>query len=98
MKRLYLQVYLTVVASLLLVVVAAGAMWRFSVDAGPASQAFEMAGEVAAATLPAADAPREVQQEALEKLAARLHADLALFDAGHGRIAAAGKTLSPPED
>jgi signal transduction histidine kinase len=98
MKRLYLQVYLTVVASLLLVVVAAGAMWRFSVEAGPASQAFEMAGEVAAATLPAADAPREVQQEALEKLAARLHADLALFDIGHERIASAGKTLSPPED
>jgi signal transduction histidine kinase len=98
MKRLYVQVYLTVVASLLLVVLAAGAMWRFAVEAGPASQAFEMAGEVAAATLPAADAPREVQQQALEKLAARLHADLALFDVGRERIAAAGKTLSPPEE
>jgi signal transduction histidine kinase len=98
MKRLYLQVYLTVVASLLLVVLAAGAMWRFTVEAGPASQAFEMAGEVAAAALPAADAPREVQQQALERLAARLHADLALFDAGRERIAAAGKTLSPPEE
>jgi signal transduction histidine kinase len=98
MKRLYLQVYLTVVASLLLVVLAAGAMWRLTVEAGPASQAFELAGEVAAATLPAADAPREVQQEALEKLAARLHADLALFDAGRMRIAAAGKRLSPPEE
>jgi signal transduction histidine kinase len=98
MKRLYLQVYLTVVASLLLVVLAAGAMWRFTVEAGPANQAFEMAGEVAAATLPAADAPREVQQQALEKLAARLHADLALFDAGRERIAAAGRTLTPPEE
>jgi two-component system, OmpR family, sensor histidine kinase RstB len=98
MKRLYLQVYLTVVASLLLVVLAAGAMWRLTVEAGPASQAFELAGEVAAAALPAADAPREVQQEALEKLAARLHADLALFDAGRMRIAAAGKRLSPPEE
>jgi len=97
MKRLYLQVYLTVVASLLLVVLAAGAMWRIAADAGPASQAFDMAGEVAAAALPAADAPREVQQRALEALAARLHADLALFDAGRERIAAAGKTLSPPE-
>ena len=98
MKRLYLQVYLTVVASLLLVVLAAGAMWRLTLEAGPASQAFEMAGEVAAAALPAADAPREVQQQALEKLAARLHADLALFDAERERIAAAGKTLSPPEE
>jgi signal transduction histidine kinase len=98
MKRLYLQVYLTVVASLLLVVLAAGAMWRLTVDAGPASQVFEIAGEVAAAALPAADAPREVQQQALEKLALRLHADLALFDAGRERIAAAGKALSPPED
>jgi signal transduction histidine kinase len=98
MKRLYLQVYLTVVACLLLVVLAAGAMWRYAADAGPASQAFEMAGEVAAAALPPADAPREVQQQALEKLAARLHADLALFDAGRERIAAAGKTLSPPDE
>ncbi len=98
MKRLYLQVYLTVVASLLLVVLAAGAMWRLTIETGPASQAFEVAGEVAAAALPAADAPREVQQQALEKLAARLHADLALFDAGRERIAAAGKTLSPPEE
>ena len=97
MKRLYLQVYFTVVASLLLVVLAAGAMWRFAVETGPASQAFEMAGEVAAAALPAADAPREVQQQALEKLAARLHADLALFDAGRERIAAAGNSLAPPE-
>jgi len=98
MKRLYLQVYLTVVASLILVVLAAGAMWRFTVEAGPASQAFDLAGEVAGAALPAADAPREVQQQALENLAARLHADLALFDAGRERIAAAGKTLSPPEE
>ena len=98
MKRLYLQVYVTVVGSLLLVVLAAAAMWRFSVETGPASQAFEMAGEVAAAALPAADAPREVQQQALENLAARLHADLALFDAGRERIAAAGRTLPPPEE
>ena len=98
MKRLYLQVYLTVVACLLLVVLAAGAMWRLAVDAGPASQVFELVGEVAAAALPAADAPREVQQQALDKLAARLHADLALFDAGRERIAAAGKTLPPPEE
>jgi signal transduction histidine kinase len=97
MKRLYLQVYLTVVASLLLVVLAAGAMWRLTVDSGPASQVLELAGEVAAAALPAADAPRAVQQKALETLALRLHADLALFDAGRERIAAAGRTLPPPE-
>jgi signal transduction histidine kinase len=97
-KRLYLQVYLTVVACLLLVVLSAGAMWRFAVDSGPASQAFDMAGEVAAAALPAAEAPPEAQQQALDKLAARLHADLALFDAGRKRIAAAGKTLAPPEE
>jgi signal transduction histidine kinase len=96
MKRLYLQVYLTVVASLLLVVLAAGAMWRLTLEVGPVSQAFEMAGEVAAAALPAADAPRVVQQQALERLAARLHMDLALFDADRERIATAGKTLSPP--
>jgi signal transduction histidine kinase len=96
MKRLYLQFYLTIVACLVLVVVTAGVLFRLAVEATPVEQAFEMAGEVAAAAMPPADASREIQQQAIERLAARLRIDLALFDADRARIAAAGRPLPAP--
>src|SRR5215470_10569214 len=96
MKRLYLQFYLTIVASLVLVVVTAGVLFRFAVDVSPAERAFEIAGEVAAAAMPPADAPREAQQRALTRLAERLRVDLALFDAERKPIAAVGNHLPAP--
>src|SRR5258708_5624090 len=57
MKRLYQKIYLTIIASLLLVVLVAGAVWRFRGDRMPVAQAFEMAGEPAAAAPPRAPAP-----------------------------------------
>lgn len=51
MRRLYHQFYLTIVASLVAVVLAAGALWRFAPSETPADQAFEMAGELLAAHL-----------------------------------------------
>jgi signal transduction histidine kinase len=89
LKRLYVQIYLTVIASLFLVVLAAGAMWRFAGESGPFAQGMEMAGEVAAAALPPAEASRDVQQQALERLSQRLRADLALYDAQRELIASA---------
>jgi signal transduction histidine kinase len=96
MKRLYLQFYLTIVASLLLVVVAAGLLFRVAVDVTPAERAFEIAGEVAAAAIPPADAPKDAQQRAITRLSERLRVDLALFDAARARIAAAGNPLPTP--
>jgi signal transduction histidine kinase len=96
MKRLYLQFYLTIVASLILVVVAAGLLFRMAVDVTPAERAFEVAGEVAAAAIPPADAAPEAQQRAIARLSARLRVDLALFDAARKPIAAAGRPLPSP--
>ena len=56
MKRLYHQFYLTIVASLVFVVLAAGALWRFAPGDAPANHAFEMAGELVSAHLAPADA------------------------------------------
>jgi signal transduction histidine kinase len=98
MKRLYHQLYLTIIASLLLVVLVAGIMWRFASTVSPAQQAFEMAGELVAAVLPPADAPAAAQQQAIDRLQERLRIDLALFDADHKRIASAGRPLPPPRD
>ena len=96
MKRLYLQFYLTIVASLILVVVTAGVLWRFTADVSQVNQAFEMAGEVAAAVVAPADAPPQAQQQAIERLAERLHTDLALFSATGQRLAATGRPLPDP--
>src|SRR5437764_1105726 len=96
MKRLYQKIYLTIIASLLLVVLVAGAVWRLGADRMPVAQAFEMAGELAAAALPAADAASATQQQAIERLAQKLRIDLALFDSSLARIAASGRPLPPP--
>ncbi len=64
MRRLYQKIYLTIVASLVLVVIVAGAIWRLGAENTPAAQAFEMAGELivgAAARGRARRAPRNRQ-------------------------------------
>jgi signal transduction histidine kinase len=96
MKRLYLQFYLTIVASLILVVVTAAVSFRLVAEMMPAEHAFETAGEIAAAAIPLADAPRGAQQQAIERLSARLRVDLALFDVDRAPIAAAGRPLPAP--
>jgi signal transduction histidine kinase len=96
MRRLYQKIYLTIVATLLLVVLIAGALWRLGSSGSPFSQVLEVAGELAGAALPPADAPQAVQQEALDRLAQHANADLALFDAGLRPIAFTGRLLPPP--
>ena len=96
MRRLYQKIYLTIIASLLLVVLVAGAVWRLGGDRMPVAQAFEMAGELAAAALPRADASQSAQEAAVERLGRRLQIDLALFDARMRPIAGFGEPLPPP--
>ena len=55
MRRLYRQFYLTIVASLILVVLVAGALWRFAPNPPPGEQVFAVVGELAAALVPPAD-------------------------------------------
>lgn len=98
MRRLYLQVYLTVIVSLAMVVLAAGLMWRMAMKASPAGSAFAMASDLATAALPPASEPPDVQKAALEKYAMAIHTDLSLFNRDLGLIAAAGDPLPPPED
>ena len=96
MRRLYLQVYLTIVASLVLVVLTAGLLWHFFLGFGPFGQQFEVAGEVIAELVPAASAPAAAQQQAIDRLAERLGADLALFSRSNEPLAAAGRPLPAP--
>src|SRR5690349_12509634 len=96
MRRLYHQFYLTIVASLLGVVVMAGALWRFAPNETPSDQAFEMAGVLLAAHLAPANAPASAQQEAIDQVHARLGLDMGLFDADGGVLAAAGDPVPRP--
>ena len=95
MRNLYKKIYLTVIATLLLVVVLAGATWRIGYEHSPGAAAIEMAGELAAAALPAADLPRAAQEEALERFGGRLDADLTLLGPDMALIASAGRPIPP---
>jgi signal transduction histidine kinase len=97
MQRLYHQFYLTIIASLVCVVLAAGVLWRFAPSDTPANHAFEMAGELVSAHLAPADAGLEAQQQAIDRLHIRLGVDIGLF-ANYGRrlAAAGGHVPSPP--
>jgi signal transduction histidine kinase len=96
MRRLYLQVYLTIVASLVLVVLTAGLTWHFVAGLPPFGQPFEIAREVIAELVPPADAPPQVQQQVIERLALNLGADLALYGRNKEPLAAAGRPLPVP--
>ena len=96
MRRLYLQVYLTIVASLVLVVLTAGLLWHFIGGIGPFGPQFEVLGEVIADLVPPGNAPAPAQQQAIDRLAERLGADVALFSVTNEPLAAAGRPLPAP--
>jgi signal transduction histidine kinase len=94
MRKLYLRIYLAVLASLVVFALVAGALWRHMGDGG--GRVFEMAGVLAQNVLPPGDAPPPEQQAALERLAANLRADVALFAADRTPLAAVGAPLPAP--
>src|SRR5262245_16781662 len=98
MRRIYHQFYLTILASLLGVVVMAGALWRFAPTETPSDQAFELAGVLVAAQLAPAGAPPTVQRQAIEQLHARLGVDVGLFDEERRPLAAVGDPVPAPRD
>ena len=79
MRKLYVRIYFAVLASLAVFALAAGLLWRAFGENGPWSQAYEVAATLAQNALPPVGAPKAEQQAALEKLAANLRADIALF-------------------
>jgi signal transduction histidine kinase len=98
MRRLYLQLYLTVVVSLVAFALAAGYLWRVLVHVAPPPQAAELAGEIAQGALPPRDAPRAAQQAALERLSAGGRVHIALYAPDGTRIAQVGPQLLEPGD
>jgi len=98
MRRLYLRIYLAVLASLAVFALAAGLLWHWFGDEGPAGRAQEAAATLARNALPPAGAPKAEHQAALERLAADLRADIALFGVDRSPLAAVGEPLPVPEE
>ncbi len=94
-SRLFLKVYLTLLASLVAVSVATGLFWRITTDR-------EESGWMArrdrflAAILPAEDAKTEAQAM-VDRLAKAFDADISLYDPAGLLIASAGKVLPLPD-
>jgi signal transduction histidine kinase len=97
MRRLYLRIYLAVLASLAAFALAAGFLWHQIGEDGPWSRAYEVAATLAQNALPPVGAPKAEQQAALEKLAANLRADVALFAPDRSPLAVVGAPLPAPE-
>ena len=95
MRRLYLQIYLTIVAILAIFAVAAGLLWRVAADESRFEETFALAGELASRALPPPDAAPAEQRQALEALHRRLRSDLALYSAEGRFVAAAGRPMPP---
>jgi signal transduction histidine kinase len=96
--RLYFRIYLALLASLAVFALLAGALWRTLADAGPASQASELAAALAQNVLPRADAPPAAQQAALERLLGGTRANVALYSAGRAPLARVGEAVPAPEE
>ena len=96
MKRLYLQIYLTVLASLVAFAVAAGFLWWVYIDQFAPRHPMDVIGEAALA-LPDGTAPVEKQQQALRRFAERVRGDAALYAPDRSLIAQAGRPLPPHE-
>ena len=82
MRRLYLRIYVAVLASLAIFALLAALGWKLVFErdrAGHDERA--LIAEVIAEILPAADAPPDAQRAALERWQQRSGVDLALFDA-----------------
>jgi signal transduction histidine kinase len=96
-KRLYLQIYLTIVVILVIATVAVGLMSRFAFDAERFDDMMTVARELAVKALPPPEAPPARQQEAVERLHDMLRIDLALYAPDGVLLAAAGRRLPPPD-
>jgi two-component system, OmpR family, sensor histidine kinase RstB len=94
MRRLYLRIYLAVIASLAVFALVAGLMWRVF---GQPWWSDDTLTTVARNVLPPAVAPAQEQQAALQRLARDLRIDLALFSSDGKRLALVGHPIEPPD-
>lgn len=88
-QRLFLQIYLTVIAALALTVITTSLVFsRLGPEERPSATAIALAQRAVLEALPAADAPLAEQIAVLERIGSGLGIELALFDANGDLIVA----------
>ena len=94
MRKLYLRIYLAVLASLAVFVLATAVLWR---QVGQHGAQGDIAATLALNVLPQAGAPAADHQAALVRLTTNLHADLSVFSSEKTLLASVGEPLPAPE-
>ena len=97
-RRLYLQIYFTIIASLVIVVVLSGVLWSVFGRDDLNREAMDITGRLAYLSLAPAEASSGVQREAVERLGHQLDIDISLFDSDRRLIAASGEASPPPPE
>lgn len=95
MVRLYIRIYLALLASLVAFAFIAAFFWHR--DGGPADQALGSLRHLVANILPPADAPPAAQLVALQRLGRGFGTDFTLLDAEGRPIAVIGRPLRVPD-
>src|SRR5262249_26420691 len=92
MRRLYLQIYLTIIAILAIVIIAVFTLGRIAA-ASRFEHAIDTATEFADTELPPVSARRSDIQAAIQRLHRRRSADVALYSSDDTLIASAGRRI-----
>lgn len=95
-RRLYLQIYFTIIASLVLVVVVTGVTFALFDRGGFDERVFDITAHLTWKSLPPVSASREDQAQALLDLVENFDMEVTLFDADRQVIAATSIPLPPP--
>lgn len=93
MRRLYLRIYLAVLAGLAVFALTAAVLWR---TVGEPRGDHELVATIARNVLPPPEAPAAEHQAALERLARDAEVDLGVFAADGARLAAVGGAMRAP--
>ncbi len=96
-RRLYLQIYFTIIASLLLVVMVTGAVFAIFGSEKFEERISDISAHLTWQALPPATAPLDIQAEGLRKLVSQFNMKASLYDANKHLIASWGPPLPRPK-
>lgn len=97
MRRLFVQIYVTIIGSLVIVVILSGLAWNLFARDRIDRDMSEVVSNLAYLALPHASEPAATQQAAVDRLGDGLDIDLSLFDAQRRPIASSGPASVLPD-
>ena len=97
-RRLYMQIYITIISSLAIVVVLSSLLWVFIGRDRLNNDVFDIIGRLAYLSVPAADAPASEQLDAVQRLSRELNIDISLYDRARHLVATSGEAQPLPAD